>query len=161
EFQTIRDLRATILCESAQAYRPNVFLVDHAPQGLKAEAVSTLAMLESTQPECLRVLGLRDIVDAGQVIQKTWQDEGVYQTLEKDYDLILVYGSRKLFDIAHEYRLPDRIEQRVRYCGYLDRLKGASLANDTSRISPAVSPLVALTAGGGGDGFPLFRNYLL
>src|SRR5713101_3025569 len=67
EFEAIRDLRATILRETARAYRPNVFLVDHAPQGMKGEAISALAMLKHSQPECLRVLGLRDIVDAGSV----------------------------------------------------------------------------------------------
>jgi len=161
EFEAIRDLRATILREAVRAYRPNVFLVDHAPQGMKGEAISALAMLKHSQPECLRVLGLRDIVDAGHVIRKTWREEGVYQTLEQDYDLILVYGSRKLFDIGQEYRLPARIGQHVRYCGYLDRLKDASPNTEASPISPAANPLVALTAGGGGDGFPLLRDYLL
>lgn len=161
EFSAIRDLRATILRETAQAYRPNVFLVDHAPQGLKGEALPTLAMLKHAQPQCLRVLGLRDIVDTSQVIQKTWREEGIYQTLEQDYDLILVYGSRRLYDIAEEYRLSARIEQRIRYCGYLDRIKGASPSTQAIQTLPAFQPLVALTAGGGGDGFPLMRDYLL
>src|SRR5512135_3468595 len=46
EFDAIRDLRAAILHETARVYRPDVFLVDHAPQGLKGEALSTLAMLK-------------------------------------------------------------------------------------------------------------------
>ena len=157
EFSSIRDLRASILRETVRSYRPNVFLVDHAPQGLKGEALPALAMLKYTQPECLRVLGLRDIVDSSQVIQKTWSAEGIYQTLEQDYDLILVYGTRGLYDIAEEYRLPASIDQRIRYCGYLDRVKDVSPSTQAS----SSRPLVMLTAGGGGDGFPMMRDYLL
>ncbi len=157
EFSAIREMRASILRETARAYRPNVFLVDHAPQGLKGEALSTLAMLKYTQPECLRVLGLRDIVDSSDVIQKTWNAEGIYQTLEQDYDLVLVYGSRGLYDVAEQYGLPVSVDRRIRYCGYLDRV----VDMDTTQISSRFNPLVALTAGGGGDGFPMMRDYLI
>ena len=156
DFSAIRDLRASILRETARGFRPDVFLVDHAPQGLKGEALSTLAMLKYTQPECLRVLGLRDIVDSRDVIQKTWNKEGIYQTLEQDYDLILVYGSRGLYDVAQEYNLPASVDRRVRYCGYLDRVANMEVTPTSSS-----RPLVVLTAGGGGDGFPIMRDYLI
>lgn len=159
EFSSIRDLRATILCETAQVYRPNVFLVDHVPQGLKGEALPTLTMLKYTQPECLRVLGLRDIVDSSWVIQKNWNVEGIYQTLEQDYDLILVYGSRGLYNVAKEYHLPASVDQRIRYCGYLNRVSDATPMGNTTKTSSR--PLVVLTAGGGGDGFPMMHDYLL
>jgi len=172
EFAAIRDLRMTMLRDIAQAYRPNVFLVDHAPQGLKGEALPALAMLRATQPECLRVLGLRDIIDAGSLIQRTWAQEGVYETLEHGYDLILVYGSQQLYDIGEEYALPATVERRVRYCGYLDRMEETCPTDEATptdlhllalrhALLPPVDRLVVLTAGGGGDGFPLMRAYLL
>lgn len=172
EFAAIRDLRTTMLRDIAQAYRPNVFLVDHAPQGLKGEALSTLAMLRATQPACLRVLGLRDIIDAGSLIQRTWKQEGVYDTLEHGYDLILVYGSQRLYDIGEEYALPATVERRVRYCGYLDRVEQTCLMDEVTppdfypltlrhALRPPADRQVVLTAGGGGDGFPLMNAYLL
>lgn len=161
EFAAIRDLRATLLLETARAYRPSVFLVDHAPQGLKGEVLPTLAMLRDTQPDCLRVLGLRDIMDASRITRQTWAREGVYATLEHDYDLILVYGSRKLYDIGEEYALPAAVDRRVRYCGYLDRLTEACSTAEAKPIVPSTERLVVLTAGGGGDGFPMMRAYLL
>jgi predicted glycosyltransferase len=171
EFNSIRDLRATLLRETARAYHPDVFIVDHAPQGLKGEVLSTLAMLRETQPECLRVLGQRDIIDAGHVVRKTWNEDGVYNTLEEDYDLILVYGTVNLYDINAEYALPEPIHTRVRYCGYLDRLSEETLAEDApieeartaalqSELFSASDRLVVVTAGGGGDGFALMRAYL-
>jgi predicted glycosyltransferase len=145
DLSAICDLRATLLLETARAYQPDVFIVDHAPQGLKGEVLPTLAMLRNTQPDCLRVLGLRDIVDASQSVRKTWAQEGIYRTLEHDYDLILVYGSQELYDIGAEYALPAAVEQRVRYCGYLDRLTDASpmttepRADSSAEHSPACS----------------------
>ena len=161
ELAAIRDLRATLLRESAQSYRPDVFLVDHAPQGFKGEVLPTLAMLRDTQPDCLRVVGLRDIVDASATVRQTWREEGVYHTLEHDYDLILVYGSQNLYDIAAEYALPATVARRVRYCGYLNRLPELCPSNDPIHSEhSSAERLVVLTAGGGGDGFPLMRAYL-
>jgi predicted glycosyltransferase len=172
EFAAIRDLRATLLRETARAYRPNVFLVDHAPQGLKGEVLPTLALLRDTQPQCLRVLGLRDIMDASYVVRQAWREEGIYQTLEHDYDLVLVYGSQKLYDIGAEYALPASVDRRVRYCGYLDRVADEDTLDAPTRLDPrafalryelfsSADRLVALTAGGGGDAFPLMHAYLL
>lgn len=172
EFAAIRDLRSILLRDIAQAYRPNVFLVDHAPQGLKGEVLPTLAMLRATQPACLRVLGLRDIIDAGPLIQRTWKQEGVYDTLEHGYDLILVYGSQQLYDIGEEYALPTTVDRRVRYCGYLERVEETCPTDETTHtdlpplalqhiLHTPVDRLVVLTAGGGGDGFSLMQTYLL
>lgn len=162
DFDAIRNMRATLLRKATQAYRPDVFMVDHAPQGLKGEALPTLEMLRKSQPDCLRVLGLRDITDSSSIVRQDWRNEGVYQTLEQDYDLILVYGSQELYDIHREYELPPAVAPRVHYCGYLDRVAPPSPSNDqVHAYRSGHEPLVLVTAGGGGDGFPLIRDYLL
>lgn len=161
DFLTLRDLRATLLRETALAYQPDVFLVDHAPQGMKREVLPTLTMLRAQMPHCLRVLGLRDIIDDGNSVRHTWQQEGIYHTLATGYDLILVYGSQAFYDVAQEYQLPSSIP--VRYCGYLDHtFTGAEPSEQLPTItrSPSEQPLVVVTAGGGGDGFPLLYTYL-
>ncbi len=169
-FSAIRDLRSRLLYETAQAYHPDVFLVDHAPQGWKGEALPALAMLKATQPHCLRALGLRDIVDASHVVRKSWAQDNIYQTLEQDYDLILVYGSQQFFDIGREYGLTTSTSERIRYCGYLSKATPTSARENAQPAAPlqqqAATPkhnddgLIVLTAGGGGDGFPLMRAYL-
>src|SRR5579859_5016103 len=170
DFTAIRNLRATILLEVTQAYHPDVFLVDHAPHGLKDEVLPTLTMLRITQSDCLRVLGLRDIIDAAPIIRQSWAKEGIYHTLEYGYDRILVYGSQCLYDIAEEYGLSQPITKRIHYCGYLDRLTDIQTSDasweeiSTQPFSRAVSerekPSIVLTAGGGGDGFSLMQAYL-
>jgi predicted glycosyltransferase len=172
DFPAIRDLRAALLREAAQAYHPDVFLVDHAPLGLKKEALPTLTYLRTTHPTCLCVLGLRDILDASYLVRQSWTQEGVYSALEQLYHLILVYGSQQFFDIVTEYALSPTVARRVRFCGYLDRLKTAFSENGATHTNPRVTSLrhelapytdrlVVLTAGGGGDGFPLMQTYLL
>ena len=166
------DLRAVLLRETAQAYHPDVFLVDHAPLGLKREALPTLTFLRTTHPTCLCVLGLRDILDASHLVRHSWTQEGVYSILEQAYHLILVYGSQRFFDIVTEYALSPTVAQRVHFCGYLDRLTTAfpqSVATHADprvtdlrrELAPYADRLVVLTAGGGGDGFPLMHAYLL
>ncbi len=172
EFTAMRDLRAVLLRETAQAYHPDVFLVDHAPLGLKREALPTLTFLRTTHPTCLCVLGLRDILDTSHLVRHNWTQEGVYSTLEQLYHLILVYGSQQFFDIVTEYALSPTLAQRVRFCGYLDRLTTAfsesvathadpRVTNLRRELAPYADRLVVLTAGGGGDGFPLMHAYLL
>jgi len=170
EFSEIRDLRATILCETAQVYRPDIFLVDHAPQGWKAEVLPTLTMLQATQPNCLRVLGLRDIIDASHTVRKNWAQEGVYYTLEHSYDLILVYGTQQFYDLGKEYGLSEEVTQRLRYCGYLNRFNiNVETAHSAgtypytlhSATTASQHRQIVVTAGGGGDGFPLMQAYLL
>lgn len=170
-FDALRDLRAALLREAAQAYAPDVFLVDHAPTGMQGEALPTLHALRTSRRDCLCVLGLRDIVDEPEAVRRTWAADGVYDILEHTYDRILVYGAQALFDVAAEYALPPAAARRLHYCGYLDRLppEGASAEVPTTmqllaRLAgpPGVArrPLVVLTVGGGGDGFGALRTYL-
>ena len=172
EFTALRDLRAALLRETAQAYHPDVFLVDHAPLGLEREALPTLTFLRTTHPTCLCVLGLRDILDASHLVRHSWTQEGIYGALEQFYHLILVYGSQRFFDTVTEYALSPTVAQRVHFCSYLDRLTTAfsqSVATHTDprvtdlrrELAPYADRLVVLTAGGGGDGFSLMQAYLL
>lgn len=132
EFNALRDLRATLLLEATRAYAPNVFLVDHAPRGMQGEAMPALRYLRASQPGCLCVLGLRDIVDERHTVRRSWIAEHVYPVLEQAYDMILVYGSRALYDVAVEYALPAAVTERLHYCGYLDRLTDGGGAGDGS-----------------------------
>ncbi len=172
EFTAMRDLRAVLLREIAQAHHPDVFVVDFLPQGLKGEALPTLTFLLNTHPTCLCVLGLRDILDASHLVRDSWTQEGVYSTLEQLYHLILVYGSQRFFDIVTKYALSPTVAQRVRFCGHLDRLTptfSQRVATHTDprvtdlrrEVAPYTDRLVVLTAGGGNDGFPLMQAYLL
>src|SRR5947207_28501 len=115
-------------------------------------------------PEARLVLGLRDIIDAPEVVRRRWQVEGAYEAIQRFYDLVLVYGSRDVFDLADQYRLPEGVARKVRYCGYLctpalprypERIR-AQYANGAK----AGTKLVVAMAGGGADAYPMMRAVL-
>ncbi len=54
-------IRAAIIQQTAESFRPDLFLVDKEPLGLKGEVVPTLKMLKARGTTL--VLGLRDIMD--------------------------------------------------------------------------------------------------
>src|SRR5262249_711107 len=110
------------------------------------------------------VLGLRDIIDAPDVVARRWQLEGAYEVMERYYDMVLVFGSREVFDLAREYRLPEPVQQRVCYCGYLctpatARYPERIRAQYTRGRKPGTKLVVAM-AGGGADAYPMMRAVL-
>ena len=42
-----------------------------------------------------------------------------HAALDEFYDEISVYGSREIFDVVEQYRMPDAVAKKVRYCGYI------------------------------------------
>ncbi|MHB8311747.1 MAG: glycosyltransferase family protein [Candidatus Dormibacteria bacterium] len=141
----VRRARTAIMVDVACRLRPDVFLVDHAPQGMQGELLPVFAALRAASPATRIALGLRDVVDAPDAVRRSWSEQGVYATLEEVFDRILVYGSRDLLDVGSAYRLPSALEAKLTYCGYLGRRPAPA-------VSPLPTPFILGTAGGGGDG---------
>jgi predicted glycosyltransferase len=160
-FAEVRDLRRHLNRSAALGFNPDVLLVDHMPHGAMGELVDTLEALRGRQTRI--VLGLRDIVDAPEVVRARWQIEGAFEAIERYYDEVLVYGSRDVFDLTGEYGWPDQLAARVSYCGYVctpiapkhpERVRSQLTAG-----RPGEKLIVAM-AGGGADGYPLMRTLL-
>src|SRR5262249_502072 len=120
-----------------------------------------LEKLQLARPRPRIVLGMRDVVDEAERVQANWSRKGIYAALDRFYDAILVYGVPQVLDVISSYALTPAVAAKVRYCGYLPRAR-MSAAPPPSRATLANSEerLVLVTAGGGGDGFPLLRMYL-
>ncbi|NNN08268.1 MAG: hypothetical protein HKL85_03620 [Acidimicrobiaceae bacterium] len=142
----VRRSRSAIMKDTARRFQPDVFLVDHAPQGMKKELLPVFEVLRSTSPATRIVLGLRDVIDVPQIVRENWAKAGVYETLDQVYDRILVYGSAELFDVATLYGLPEAISSKMTYCGYVSR------HHYDSSPRRDVDDFVLGIAGGGGDG---------
>lgn len=163
-FALAKARREELILESVIGYRPEVFLVDHAPAGMKGELLEALAFIRSELPGTRIVLGLRDILDSPQTVRQLWRDEGVYRLLDSTYDHILVYGSRHLFDAVGEYQMPPAVAAKASYCGYIVE-SGTELGVAPARLPATIEPasrrpVILVTAGGGGDGFPLMHGYV-
>jgi predicted glycosyltransferase len=153
-------LRSDLISCAAQSFCPDVVLVDHMPHGALGELVPTLEALRATPTKF--VLGLRDILDAPATVRRTWRAEGAFDVVEDHYDLVLVYGSQAVFDVAAEYRWKPAAAALVEYCGYVctpasgakaRRVRSADLADPNGR-------LIVAMAGGGADGYPMMDTLL-
>src|SRR5207249_318853 len=111
------------------------------------------------RPTTRFVFGLRDIPGDAVRIRALWQEVGVYDTLEKLYDGIAVYGSRKLYDVAEAYAIPPSVQSKLHYCGYIVRDPPAIAAGALRQRHglPDNGPLVLAIVGSGSDGYPVLE----
>jgi predicted glycosyltransferase len=141
-------MRESIIYHTAASFKPDLFLVDKEPTGLRGEVVSTLRMLRDGGT--VNVLGLRDVMDETSALKVEWERKQVQPVLEELYHDILVYGLREMGNPVESIGLSETVKQKITYTGYLDR----ELPSDRNWIAPVSinDPYILVTAGGGGDG---------
>ncbi|MEH6578361.1 MAG: glycosyltransferase [Amphritea sp.] len=140
------ELRESIIHHTARVFRPDVFLVDKEPGGLQGEVTSTLQYFKGTKTQC--VLGLRDVMDAPELLEKEWQKKQVLPILESLYDELWVYGPQAMGDPLDGLAIKQQVKDKTRYTGYLRR----QLPESTENIHLPQKPYILVTPGGGGDG---------
>ncbi len=155
-FERLKRLRSGLILSAATSFEPDAFVVDKAPLGMKREVQPTLEYLREERPTALTVLGLRDVMDNPALIRRNWREGRISEAIERFYDTILVYGPREIYDPLPEYGLSDATLGRCRYVGYVGREVPDGDASDL----PFPPGYALVTAGGGGDGFHLVKNYL-
>ncbi len=147
--------REAVIREAAERLRPDMVIVDKEPLGLGREMLATLEWLKTVG--CICVLGLRDVLDAPELLREEWRRKNVIPHLESLYDQIWVYGPDSFFDPLDGLDIPQVILDRVRYTGFLPR----SLPDiDDGTSARYGQNYVLVTAGGGGDGFDLMSAAL-
>ena len=157
----IIQMRSKILIHAAKSFRPDVFVVDNVPLGLKNEAQPTLEFLKRRNNSCRILLTMRDILDDPDKIKTNWRNNSIYEALKNVYDSILVFGLKKVYDIVEHYEIPEPTAAKVNFCGYIDK-SGITAARESIRNILNINGhrLILVTAGGGGDGDNLVENYL-
>jgi predicted glycosyltransferase len=146
-------LRGGLVLSIVTKFKPDVMLVDHMPLGALGELKPLLDAASRWRIRPRFCLGLRDILDAPEVVQRVWTDLGAYDHL-RFYDDVFVYGSRDVYDADSAYQL-STYARRVRYCHYV------ATQNEHPDEEPGdEDPLIVVTGGGGSDAFPLARTFL-
>jgi predicted glycosyltransferase len=159
--EVARNLRSRIITETAEAFAPDVFLVDHVPSGIWDELAPTLRSLSNASSRPQLVLGLRDILGAPKDICERWTADGIYDLIDDNYDKILIYGSPDIFPACEAYGLRKRFSDRIKYCGFIQFGRPPITRTDARRmLSIGNKPLVVMTAGGGHDAFPMMHFVL-
>jgi predicted glycosyltransferase len=159
----VLEIRKNIILATARAFRPDRFIVDKAPLGLKREIVDTLNWLKGELPSCKSVLGLRDIMDGAQTTVEDWRGKGIYEAMEELYHEIWVYGCRDFYDPVIEYQIPPNIAAKTYFTGYIPR--HIPSPEDVRAVRTELGlrdeeKMVLLTTGGGGDGYPVLNTFL-
>ena len=83
-------MRTRIIRDTADIYRPDLFIVDKEPTGLRGEVLPALRRLKERGPPL--VLGLRDVMDDPDKLAAEWQRKKVVPALRDLYDEIWIYG---------------------------------------------------------------------
>lgn len=165
EINEVFSIRRKLISTSISTFQPQLILVDHMPHGAMGELLPHLQYLKRKCLNARIVLGLRDILDAPEVICKRWKAEGAYNAVAHYYDLVLVYGQQEIYDLSEQYQFPWHVKERVRYCGYicnpdhLDRHENAIRATYLAQTGPGTKLMIAM-AGGGADGYPVMRTLI-
>ena len=159
--QKTKAIRASVILSAVIEFQPSLLLVDHVPAGIYGELLPTLRILKELSEPPVIVLGLRDIIDAPDVVRDLWRKENTYETIRKYYDEVLIYGCEQIFDGALHYGISEEIPEKVTYCGYVcsqDLVKPREQVRADLRLRR--ENLVVVTTGGGHDGYPLMQSCL-
>jgi predicted glycosyltransferase len=139
-------LRASVIQAAAEDFRPNLIIVDKEATGLHGEMLPTLKKTRAAGRAKV-VLGVRDILDAPEVVGPEWARKGALRAAEDYYDEIWIYGDESFYRPLQGLELSADLASRVYYTGYLRReVPNEPLAQRLER------PYILVTPGGGGDG---------
>ncbi len=142
-------LRERILRTTAEAFEPDLTIVDKEPTGLRGEMLPTLDLLKARGARI--VLGLRDVLDEASALKAEWARKGALDAIERYYDEIWVYGLREIFEPLAGVPLSVKTEAKLRYTGYLRR-EAPGEWPEPNMVERVPSGSVLVTPGGGGDG---------
>ncbi len=153
DIQQTLAIRASIIRHTAEVFKPDLFLVDKEPLGLRGELDDTLKFLKNAGDTRL-VLGLRDVMDEPKLLRQEWESRNLLPTLDAIYDDIWVYGHEAVWDPLTTLPLTSGIKSKMSYTGYLKRPLPTQVKRKPDSLID--EPYLLVTAGGGGDGYDLF-----
>ena len=148
-------MRRAIIQSAAEIFRPDIFIVDKEPLGLKGELEPTLAYLKMCG--CRLVLGLREVLDGPELLRAEWAKTNAMKRVEELYDDIWVYGCSRFWNPLHGLDVPPRVLSRMHYMGFLRRTESQTPSPAAEQLPPAY---ILVTVGGGGDGASLMHQVL-
>ena len=149
------EMRRSVIESTAKAFDPHIFIVDKEPLGLRGEVEPTLRMLKAKGVTL--VLGLRDVMDSPELLEREWEKKHVLNNMAELYDHIWVYGPKSFYQPLQKLKLPDGLEEKVSYTGFLKR----ETPTDEHHVAHTLpDKYVLVTAGGGGDGEELMGKVL-
>lgn len=138
-------IRETIIRKTAEAFNPDMFIVDKEPLGLEGEVKETLRLMRGRG--VINILGEREIIDDPGNLKLEWGRKSVLPAIKELYDEIWVYGPPGFYNPLAGLDVEPAINNMVYFTGYLNRLQG-----DAETLPEFRHPYFLVTPGGGKDG---------
>jgi predicted glycosyltransferase len=155
-------LRGSIIKAAMEAYEPDLFIVDNVPRGALRELDESLDYARRSR-STVCVLGLRDVLDAPEIVRAEWDRAGNEEALREYYDSIWVYGDPQIYALAADVGFPPDIGDKVHYTGYLDQTQRHSEAGDDAGLVESLrlppGDVVLCLVGGGQDGAEVLEAF--
>jgi predicted glycosyltransferase len=155
------ELRSRLMAEISASFRPDAILIDHMPLGALGELRRLLTDATRSERRPRLYLGLRDVLDAPEVIRQAWSESGAYEALDF-FDAILIYGCRDIYDAATAYELNGSAKDVV-YCNYVGPPAKSIPRVPTTphgRQRPNGHDLILAMCGGGADAYRIGETFL-
>jgi predicted glycosyltransferase len=156
------ELRKALIAQTFAAFQPDAVLVDHMPVGALSELTPMLAQAARSHPRPRLYLGLRDVLDAPEVIRAAWKESGSYDALPL-YDAILIYGCSDMYDAATAYELNGQAGKLI-YCNYVGphpkAIPRTGLSVGREETLRNGEQLILAMCGGGADAYRLAQTFL-
>jgi predicted glycosyltransferase len=147
-------MRASIIRSTAEMFQPDMFIVDKEPMGLRGEVEETLSYLK-TRGTTL-VLGLREVMDAPDLLEAEWKKNDVLRKIGMLYDMVWVYGPPDFYDPLSGLDVPANVRAKMKFVGFLQR----GLPRVEEPDHKPKGDYLLVTTGGGGDGAELIHQVL-
>lgn len=143
------EMRTRIIRDTADIFRPDLFIVDKEPLGLRGEVGPALRLLKERGTPL--VLGLRDVMDDPAALAQEWERKKIVPALRDLYDEIWIYGLPQINKPLTGIDVPPSVRHKMVYTGYLHRELPLH-ADIPHEIEEIDRPFILVTSGGGGDG---------
>ncbi|MCO5062847.1 MAG: glycosyltransferase family protein [Rhizobiaceae bacterium] len=154
DLQDTMTMRQSIIRSTAETFRPDIFIVDKEPLGLRGEVEDTLSYLK-TRGTTL-ILGLREVMDAPHLLEAEWKQKDVMRKIGMFYDSIWVYGPPDFYDPLTGLEVTPAVRSKMDFVGFLQRkVPEPQAANHRPE-----GEYLLVTTGGGGDGADLIHDVI-
>ncbi len=147
-------MRQSIIRHTAETFKPDIFITDKEPMGLRGELEETLAHLKAQGAHL--VLGLREVMDAPHLLDAEWQRNDVMAKIDHYYDQIWAYGPPDFYDPLVGLAVPKRLRDKMHFVGFLKR----SAEHAELMMHKPKGEYILVTTGGGEDGAELVTDVL-
>ncbi|QCR10391.1 glycosyl transferase family 28 [Brenneria rubrifaciens] len=151
-------LRSNILHAAINAFEPDIVVVDNVPRGAMSELDSILPVLAAKGTDV--VLGLRDIIDHPEVVQRQWAKLGNAAAIRNYFTQVWIYGDANFYDLPRQYGFDAELTKKITFVGYLDAAKRRRKTVSAERPCQLDAPYVLCMVGGGQDGFALAKAFV-